>query len=260
MNLPYRRPPGRRRAGWKAGGTGSGAVNRSARNKWLPSLPGGVFTVLLLAAAATAVAAGASDEWLDRWFAAQADLRTWSADFVQTRSLAALAQPLQATGRVWVAMPDRFRWELGQPPQTIALRQPDQLWVVYPRLKRAERYPLNDSQTGPWREALALLEAGFPRNRADFDSRFRLLSTVPTNANLQVTLQPRSAAARRLMTEIRVLLRTNDFSLEANDVKFSDGSSLRIAYHGAACNPVLPAGCFEATFGDDVTVVEPLHR
>lgn len=237
--------------------TGSGLNRTRHRARRTPSLTAGALAAVLVAAAA---AAAESDEWLDRWFAAQSDLRTWSADFVQMRSLKALTQPLLATGRVWVAMPDRFRWELGQPPQTIALRQPDQLWVIYPRLKRAERYPLNDPQNGPWREALALLEAGFPKNRADLESRFRLLSTLPTNANLQVTLQPRSAAARRLMTEIQVLLRTNDFSLAANDVKFIDGSRLRIDYHGAAPNSILPHECFEAKFEDDVTVVEPLRR
>src|SRR3974390_1538227 len=34
---------------------------------------------------------------LDSWFAAQANLHTWSADFVQTRRLQTLTQPLVAT-------------------------------------------------------------------------------------------------------------------------------------------------------------------
>src|SRR6516162_4191679 len=58
----------------------------------------------------------------DHWFAVQTNLQSWSADFTQTRSLKVLAKPLVATGKVWVA-PSRFCWELGQPPQTIALRQ-----------------------------------------------------------------------------------------------------------------------------------------
>jgi hypothetical protein len=205
-------------------------------------------------------AAGTTDAWLDQWFAVQANLRTWSAQFVQTRSLKALTQPLVATGRVWVAMPDRFRWELGQPAQTIALREPDRLWVIYPRLKRAERYPLDASQPGPWREAVTLLEAGFPRNRAELESRFRLLSAGVTNATLRLTLEPRSAATRRLLTGIQVFLRTNDFSLAANEVRFADSSVLRIDYAPAAVNEPLPAGCFDARFDDDFAVVEPLHH
>jgi outer membrane lipoprotein-sorting protein len=75
------------------------------------------------------------DAQFERWFAAQTNLQSWAADFTQTRSLKVLAQPLVSTGKVWVA-PSRFRWELGQPAQTIALRQPDQMFIIYPRLKR----------------------------------------------------------------------------------------------------------------------------
>src|SRR3954453_5232517 len=81
---------------------------------------------------------------------AQTNLQTWEADFVQTRCLKALTQPLTATGHVWFAAPNRFRWELGQPPQTIAVRQTEQLLVIYPRLKRVERYPLDSAKAGPW--------------------------------------------------------------------------------------------------------------
>ena len=73
-----------------------------------------------------------SEKFPDQWIAAQANLRTWSADVVETRALKTLSQPLVSAGKVWVAIPDRFRWELGQPAQTIALRQPDQLCIIYP--------------------------------------------------------------------------------------------------------------------------------
>ena len=93
--------------------------------------------------------------------------RTEDATVVQTRTLKALTEPLTASGRVWFAAPDRFRWELGDPPKTIALRVSDEMIVIYPRLKRVERYRLAGDQTGPWRDALALLEAGFPRSQTD---------------------------------------------------------------------------------------------
>src|SRR5580765_5703542 len=98
-----------------------------------------------------------------RWLDAQTNISTWSADFIQTRTLKSLAQPLTATGHVWFAAPNRFRWELGSPAQTVAVRSTKELLIIYPRLKRVERYPLAGEQTGPWREALSLLEAGFPR-------------------------------------------------------------------------------------------------
>ena len=59
------------------------------------------------------------------WFSAQTNLHGFTADVIQTRTLKVLTQPLVSTGKVWVVIPNRFRWEIGQPAQTIALRQPD---------------------------------------------------------------------------------------------------------------------------------------
>ena len=80
------------------------------------------------------------DGLFGQWIAVQTNLQSWSADFTQTRSLKVLAQPLISTGKVWVA-PSRFRWELGQPAQTIALRQPDQLVIIYPRSNGRRNIP-----------------------------------------------------------------------------------------------------------------------
>ena len=85
---------------------------------------------------------------LSTWIAAQANIHTWSADVVQTRTLKSLTQPLTAKGHVWFEAPNRFRWELGNPPQTIAVRGPEEMLVIYPRLKHAERYALGGDQSG----------------------------------------------------------------------------------------------------------------
>ena len=130
------------------------------------------------------------DVQFDRWFAVQTNLQSWSADFTQTRSLKVLSQPLVATGKVWVTVPNRFRWELGQPAQTIVLRQPDQLLIIYPRLKRAEKYSLSGVPPGPLKDALALMDASLPRDRATMEESFRLLSATETNSILQMTLRP----------------------------------------------------------------------
>ena len=105
---------------------------------------------ILFFLAATGSHAAENDTRFDQWFAVQTNLQSWSGDFTQTRSLKVLAQPLVSTGKVWVK-PGEFRWELGQPAQTIVLRRPDQLLIIYPRLKRAEKYPLDAVPTGPMR-------------------------------------------------------------------------------------------------------------
>jgi outer membrane lipoprotein-sorting protein len=197
---------------------------------------------------------------LDRWCTAQTNIQTWSADVTQTRSLKVLAQPLVATGKVWVMVPHRFRLEIGQPALTIALRQPDQLLLIYPRLKRAEKYPLHDAQPGPWKDALALLEASFPRSRAELETRFRVLSMRQTDSLVDLTLQPKSAAARKFLTEIQVSFRTNDFSPSATELRFSDGSSMRSDFTHPVINGPLDQRLFEPKLDPDFAVVEPLRQ
>jgi len=197
---------------------------------------------------------------LDQWIAAQTNLHTWSADLIQTRRLKTLDQPLVSAGKVWVMVPDRFRWELGQPAQTIALRQPEQLFIIYPRLKRAEKYPLNDKRPGPWRDALALLEASFPRSRAELEAQFQVLTVVQTNSVAHLALQPKSASARRFMTELQISFRTDDFSPVSTALTFSDGSSMRNDFTNAVANPPIAQGLFDVRLEPDFSVVEPLRN
>jgi len=197
---------------------------------------------------------------LNGWLAAQTNLQTWTADFTQTRIFRTLKQPLVATGHVWFATPNRFRWELGSPAQTIALRQADQMFVIYPLLKRAERYPLTGTESGQWRDMLSLLEAGFPRNRADLASRFRILSLAETNGAWQLALQPASAAARRMMKEIRVGFATNGFSLASTEMVFADGALMRNDFSNAVLNSSFDPALFDWKPDPDFKVTEPLAK
>jgi outer membrane lipoprotein-sorting protein len=209
--------------------------------------------------AATVSNAARSDGQFDKWFEVQTNLQSWSADFTQTRSLKVLSQPLVSTGKVWVK-PGEFRWELGQPVQTIVLRRPDQLLIVYPRLKRAEKYPLDGVPSGPMKDALALLDASLPRDRATMEQHFRLLSAAETNSILQMTLQPRSDSARKFIGEIVIGFHTNDFTIAVTEMKFADGSSLRNDFTNVMLNQPMDPKLFEVELPPDCTVVEPLKQ
>jgi outer membrane lipoprotein-sorting protein len=164
-----------------------------------------------------------------------------------------------SAGKVWVK-PGEFRWELGQPVQTIVLRQPDQLLIIYPRFKRAEKYSLNGVPSGPIKDAMALLDASLPRDRATMEEHFRLLSAAETNSVLQMSLQPKSASARQFIGEIVIGFHTNDFTIAATEMKFADGSSLRNDFTNVVLNRPADPKLFEAVFPSDYTVVEPLKQ
>jgi outer membrane lipoprotein-sorting protein len=110
------------------------------------------------------------------------------------------------------------------------------------------------------KDALALMDASLPRDRATMEERFRLLSAAETNSLLQMTLQPKSASARKFISEILIAFRTNDYAIAVTELRFADGSSLRNDFTNTVLNrPIAPA-LFEANLTPDFTVVEPLRQ
>jgi outer membrane lipoprotein-sorting protein len=200
------------------------------------------------------------DPLVASWITAQTNIQSWSADFTQTRTLKTLTQPVTATGHVWFDAPNRFRWEMVKPSNTIAVRAPQELLVIYPRLKRVERIPLTGQQTGPWRDALALLEAGFPRSKAELEAQYNLISQTVKDQTCEVVLQPKSAAARRMIPQVKIDFDPKDFSLRGTELQFADGSTMRNDFHKAVLNPQIDPQMFSPAIPGDYKVVEPLKK
>ncbi len=200
------------------------------------------------------------DDVLDQWFAAQKSLTSWSADFIQTRTLPTLTQPLITNGHVDFAMPGDFRWELGRPARTIALGHDSEMFIIYPLLKRAERYPLGPGAPKQWRDMLSLLQAGFPRNRQQFTAQFKVLSLTVTNANWLLALTPASTFARQMIPELRLGFATNTFELTSTEMILMDGSRMRTDFTNATVNPPLDGNMFIWHPPADFKVTEPLNK
>lgn len=204
--------------------------------------------------------AGDSDRVLNAWLEAQTNFQSWSADFVQTRTLKTLTTPLCATGHVWFTVPNRFRWELGQPAQTIAIRQPDYVWIQYPRLKRAEKYSLGTEASGPWKDAMALFDAGFPRSRADLEQRFQIIAVTTATDRHELKLQPRSAQTRRFLPQIKLGLDLAGTRLLSTEMTFQDGSTVRNDFTNIVVNGSIDPAQFEPRVPADWQVTEPAAR
>ena len=160
-----------------------------------------------------------------------------------------------STGQLWFAAPQNFRWELGR-DHTIAIRSNETMLVMYPRLKRAEKYDFQHTARSEWKDTLALLQSGFPQSRGDLDRQFNLLSIVETNALTELRLEPKSAGARKLMPRINVLLQTN-LTLAGTELVFVDGSRMRNDFANVRTNADV-AGKFNLDVPADLKLVEPM--
>jgi len=195
---------------------------------------------------------------LNNWFAARNKMQTWSADFTQIRSFKVLTQPLTTKGKIYFSTPNDFRWELGSPARTIAVRHDDEMFVIYPSLKRAEKYPMGANAPQQLRDTMSLLQAGLPRNRREFDSQFQILSLIETNGNWQMDLQPKSSSARQMLPELKIALAANDFTLASTTLVFADGSTMENDYTNDIINPSLDKNLFEWQPPADYKVTNPL--
>lgn len=210
----------------------------------------------LLAGTSLSTSALNQSEIINGWLARQTNVQTWTADFTQTRNLKSLAQPLVSTGQVWFAAPNNFRWEIGA-TQTVAIRKGDEMLVVYPRLKRAERYDFETTKGGQWRDTLALLQTGFPRSEQELREQFNILGISLANEWYQLVLQPKSPSARKMMPQINLFL-TRDLTLAGTELVFADQSRMRNDFHSIKTN-LNVAEQFNYTLPSNFKLVEPLE-
>ena len=227
--------------------------NRSARL----GLLGSTLIAIWLCSPGPACGQDPGDRVLAAWLDAHARLETWSADLVQTRHLAALAQPLVSTGRVVYSQPGLFRWELGQPPETVAIRSTNELLLVYPGLKRAERYPIDPNKRGPLRDALTLMEAGFPKDEASLRQRYSISTEQPADGVCRIRLQPRASKAKQWVASVSLTFQTNVFTLAASEIEFADGSRLENRFSRSVSNEPLSPDAFATNLPPGFKLVEP---
>ena len=112
----------------------------------------------------------------------------------------------------------------------------------------------------PWKETLALLEAGFPRSQAELESRFRIIADSTSNDLHQVTLQPKSTTARRMMPQIKIFFSPQDSGLRATELQFTDGSTMRNDFKNPRLNEQLDEVLFSPTLDPTYKIVEPLKH
>jgi outer membrane lipoprotein-sorting protein len=134
------------------------------------------------------------------------------------------------------------------------------MMVIYPRLKRAERYLLGGEASGPMGDALALLDVGFPQDRASFDARFRVVSVVSRDDRWELHMQPAKLVTRKLVPELTVQISTNDFELATFEITFADGSQMRNEFTRQELNAPIADDVFRPALPQDFKITEPLRK
>jgi len=181
-----------------------------------------------------------------KWIAKQADVRSFYSEFEQERQLRALKNPLMARGQLWFEAPGSFRWQIGDPPEAIAVQNGDLgLVVVDPEKKTASRYTMEALREEGRARGASMLEAGFPRTWEQFDRSFKLTDMTLNNGVWEATVSIRDRKTAVALRKMVFSIDATTFDLRGFYLRFRDGSSITTRLLRTEKNPPSASGRFE---------------
>ncbi len=92
------------------------------------------------------------------------------------------------------------------------------------------------------------------------ESQYNILSEKTASSTCELAMQPKSAAARRMIPQIKVDFDIHNFSLVGTELQFADGSTMRNDFKNEVLNPPIDQKLLEPEIPPDYKVVEPLNK
>ena len=186
---------------------------------------------------------------VEKWFQATSSAKSVEVVFRQKRKLKTIKLPIKNQGKLWIDYAeDRFRWQTGDPPQTIVLRVEKQLTIVRTPGKRFEIRDLtqkaaDDERANP-KSGMMVLAGGFPRTLGEFQKHYRVLNTESDDQFHRVTTKPIDARSESI-DEFVFLIDAKSFFLRGFEIELKDGSSIEMAFDEVTPNPELTDELFQ---------------
>lgn len=182
--------------------------------------------------------------------AAQKDLRTMEARFVQRRESELLVEPEERSGTFSFALPDRVRWEYDDPrPMTVVIRG-EEMTTWYRDLNRAERANVGrySDQVLRYLGAAGSLE----KLRGYFDVRF----TFPKSSvePYQIDLSPRYERISKKLSAMTLWIDRKSFLPQRFSMIEPDGELTEFRFDEMRVNPEFEEGRFDLVLPPGVVV------
>ena len=180
-----------------------------------------------------------------KWIKQQAGMKTAIVEFAQERRLRTLKEPIVKEGTFWYQAPSSFRWQVGSPPQIVAVQKgKGDLFVVDEEKKTIDQYPYEIVLEKGNSNGLSFLEAGFPRDLAEFQKNFKIRSVKELEdfTEVQTTLTDRRASLG--CRKVVFFLDAKTSELRHVHLYFRDGSTVTNRFKSMKVNPSIPAKTF----------------
>jgi outer membrane lipoprotein-sorting protein len=199
---------------------------------------GRVVWLALLAAVPVRAACDSTASCLKAIEAAQANARSVSARFTQTKHLSLLDEPLVSTGRFMFKRPDRVRLDIESPrAATIVINGRE---ISIPGISERDKQQLDMT---PMASMFSELGSMFGGSTSALRQHFQVAAT-PVDGAIEVTLTPTVPAWQRLFRTIQLRFAEPDLVLSAMRLDDALGDRLDIVMSDVQRNPDLPDTLF----------------
>ena len=178
---------------------------------------------------------------IGRWLASQKDLRSLTADFVQTRALKTLRDPLTSPGRLWFRSPDAFRWETGNPAKSIFLKNGEMVLLIEPLKKKAVRFDVKNATQNREMQGM-MMKFPLANSLEEFKRQFDVLDLQMFDDHCDVSLLPKDQATRNFLKSLNLQFELSRGELRYFEMITKEGSRLRNDFFNVQPNrPIDPA-------------------
>ncbi|MES2920826.1 MAG: outer membrane lipoprotein carrier protein LolA [Verrucomicrobiota bacterium] len=204
--------------------------------------------LILLLPLLTLATARADNAALDAWLKRQVSITTLDAGFVQERKLPALKNPVTTPGRLSFSKPDKVRWQLGEPIETLAISDGTTLTLIETATKTARQTGVDSPQAARF----SLLSGRAFQSAESFYQAFEVIGSRVESGIHQYTLKARDRRVRAQIPWIFIDIDPEKNELRAMEMELQDKSRLRTVFQNPRFNPKLD----DALFKPDLTGYE----
>lgn len=184
---------------------------------------------------------GADMSVVQRWMSTNSGVHSIKIDFSQTRTMTSIKVPIRQSGSIWLNYrSNQFRWQVGNPPQTIVTKHNGQLYIIRTAMKKYER---RSASSGDVPHGLMAMASGFPRSMSEFQRKYSVQSIGTTGSTYEVVTLPKGQAGRGVKTFTFILGR-DDYRLRGMEIILSDGSYVKTAFNRVTPNAGIPGNLF----------------
>ena len=178
---------------------------------------------------------------VERWLGTNSGVGSVKIDFTQIRRMRSLNREVSQDGTLWLDYTNhRFRWQTGDPAQTIVVSLGKDILIIRTPGKKFEVRPSGSGGS----QGMAAMANGFPRTMAEFQEKYRVLEIKQHDNTHRIVARPLGQGAVGVNT-FTFVVDASHYRLLGMEIDLEDGSSLQTVFRRVEPNAPVDLALFQ---------------